>query len=159
MLNLPSKYCKSGLYQLSSETRIRPTSQTAITGNCLSFQFFKLPKSKILNFQWTFQTTRCQTPQFSKPDMGLMVPKKSQNVTQNNLQHKIFPENEKKKTSKKKKKDRRLWKKGYKSAFGFCICICICFCFFFICRKIVEGDCCLFENSGRNNKGRERRRL
>ena len=38
------------------EIQIGPASWTAVTRNRLSFRFFKLPKPKILNFQWTFRT-------------------------------------------------------------------------------------------------------
>ena len=139
---------------MSMVLKPEPAGRTAVTVNHPSFRFFKLPKSEI--FKFSVNLSNCgQTTWFSKLNTSLTDPKKSQNIAQNNLQHQIFPKKEKKKTSKKKK-NRRLWKKGYKSAFGFCICI--CFCFFFICWKIVEGECCLFENCGRNNRGRERLR-
>ena len=140
---------------MSMVLKPEPAGRTTVTANHPSFRFFKLPKSEI--FKFSVNLSNCgQTTWFSKLNTSLTVPKKSQNIAQNNLQHQIFPKKEKKKTSKKKK-NKRLWKKGYKSAFGFCICI--CFCFFFICWKFVERDYCLFENCERNNGGRERRRL
>ena len=78
-----------------------PAGRTAVTVNHPSFQFFKLPKSEI--FKFSVNLLNCgQTAWFSKPNTGLTVPKKSQNIAQNNLQHHIFPKKEKKKTSKKK---------------------------------------------------------
>ena len=54
-------------------------------------------------------SNRGQIAQFSKLDTGLMVPKKSQNIAQNNLQHQIFPEKGKKEERKqvKKKKEKK----------------------------------------------------
>ena len=77
-------------------------------------------------------SNRNQIAQFSKQDIGLMVPKKSQNIDQNKSPTSDLPR-KRKKGKQVKKKNRRLWKKGYKSGSGFCICIYICFCFFFIC--------------------------
>ena len=151
-------------YTHGFETRTGPAGRTVVIGNRPPFRFFKLPKPEILNFQWTFWPA-IKPPGFQNRARVRRFPKNHKtNIAHNNLQHQIFPEKEKKKR-KEKKKNRRLWKKGYKSASGFCICIyiciciCICLCFFFICWKMVEGDCCLFENCGRNNRGRERRRL
>ena len=143
------------------EIRTGPACRTVVIGNRPSFRFFKLSKPEILNFQWTFRPV-IKSPGFQNRTRVWRFPKNHKtNIAHNNLQHQIFLEKEK----KEKKKYRRLWKQGYKFASGFCICIyiciciCICLCFFFICWKMVEGDCCLFENCGRNNRGRERRRL
>ena len=79
-----------------------PAGRTTVTANHPSFWFFKLPKSK--NFKFSVNLSNCgQTTWFSKLNTSLTVPKKSQNIAQNNLQHQIFPKKEKKKTSKKKK--------------------------------------------------------
>ena len=104
---------------MSMVLKPEPAGRTTVTANHPSFWFFKLPKSKI--FKFSVNLSNCgQTTWFSKLNTSLTVPKKSQNIAQNNLQHQIFPKKEKKKTSKKKK-NRRLWKKGYKSASGLCI--------------------------------------
>ena len=80
-----------------------PAGRTAVTVNHPSFQFFKLPKSEI--FKFSVNLSNCgQTTWFSKLNTSLTVPKKSQNIAQNNIQHQIFPKKEKKKTSKKKKR-------------------------------------------------------
>ena len=148
------------------EIRTGLAGRTAEIGNRPSFRFFKLSKPEILNFQWNFRPA-IKPPGFQNRTRVWWFPKNHKtNIAHHNLQHQIFPEKEKK-WKQVKKKNRRLWKKGYKSASDFCICIyicicisiSICFCFFFICWKMVEGDCCLFENCGRNNRGRERRRL
>ena len=79
-----------------------PAGRTTVTANHPSFRFFKLPKSEI--FKFSVNLSNCgQTTWFSKLNTSLTVPKKSQNIAQNNLQHQIFPKKEKKKTSKKKK--------------------------------------------------------